>query len=231
MKIGWGTDSRLRVTVDATDLGYFWTSSNLNPASYFPVAGGAFTGMVYTASLNGAMVQGYSNSSLEIRNGSGSGDWGMAGIGFHAQGAYGITLGLRADGYFGIGGWSSAAWRWYSTPGGDMIASGNIGAYSDPRLKDEVDPIAGALDIIERLRGVRFTWNDKTRLIGKPGQRDIGVLADEVEAVLPELVSLSMPDSDNDGQQWRVVDYAKLAPVLIEAVKELAVRVQELEAR
>lgn len=231
VKIGWGTDSRLRVTVDATDLGYFWTSSNLNPSSYFPVAGGAFTGMVYTASLNGAMVQGYSNASLEIRNGSGSGDWGMASIGFHAQGAYGITLGLRADGYFGIGGWSSVAWRWYSTPGGDMIAFGNIGAYSDPRLKDEVEPIAGALDIVEQLRGVRFTWNNKTKLIGKPGQRDIGVLADEVEAVLPELVSLSMPDSDNDGQQWRVVDYSKLTPVLIEAVKELAARVKELEAR
>ncbi|WNL63621.1 tail fiber [Aeromonas phage ST4] len=231
VKIGWGTDSRLRVTVDATDLGYFWTSNNLNPASYFPVAGGAFTGMVYTASLNGSMVQGYSNASLEVRNGSGTGDWGMASIGFHAQGAYGINLGLRADGYFGIGGWSSVAWRWYSTPGGDMIASGNIGAYSDPRLKDEVELIAGALDIVDQLSGVRFTWNNKTKLIGKPGQRDIGVLADQVEAVLPELVTLSMPDSDNDGQQWRVVDYAKLTPVLIEAVKELGRRVKELEAR
>lgn len=40
-----------------------------------------------------------------------------------------------------------------------------------------------------------------------------------------------MPDSDNDGQQWRVVDYSKLTPVLIEAVKELASRVKELEAR
>lgn len=231
VKIGWGTDNRLRVTVDSTDLGYFWTSNNLNPSSYMPFSGGAFTGMVYTASLNGAMVQGYSSASLEIRNASGSGDWGMAGIGFHAQGAYGITLGLRADGYFGIGGWSSAAWRWYSTPGGDMIASGNIGAYSDPRLKDEVELIVGALDIVDQLSGVRFTWNNKTKLIGKPGQRDIGVLADQVEAVLPELVSLSMPDSDNDGQQWRVVDYSKLAPVLIEAVKELSARVKELEAR
>lgn len=231
VKIGWGTDSRLRVSVDATDLGYFWTSSNLNPSSYFPVAGGAFTGMVYTASLNGSMVQGYSNASLEVRNASGSGDWGLASIGFHAQGSYGITLGLRADGYFGIGGWSSAAWRWYSTPDGTMIASGNIGAYSDPRLKEEVEPIGGALAIIEQLNGVRFTWNNKTKLIGKPGQRDIGVLADQVEAVLPELVSLSMPDSDNDGEQWRVVDYAKLTPVLIEAVKELSARVKELEAR
>lgn len=231
VKIGWGTDSRLRVTVDATDLGYFWTSSNLNPSSYFPFAGGAFTGMVYTASINGVMGSGDGSSSLEVRSGGGAGDGGMAMLGFHAQGYYGVKLGVRSDGYFGLGGWSSAAWRWYSTPSGDMIASGNIGAYSDPRLKDEVESISGALAIIEQLSGVRFTWNSKTKLIGKPGQRDIGVLADQVEAVLPELVSLSMPDDGNDGQQWRVVDYAKLAPVLIEAVKELAVRVQELEER
>lgn len=231
VKIGWGTDSRLRVTVDATDLGYFWTSNNLNPSSYFPVAGGAFTGMVYTASINGAMVQGYGNSSLEVRSASGTGDWGMATIGFHAQGYYGINLGLRADGYFGLGGWSSAAWRWYSVPNGDMVASGNIGAYSDPRLKDDVERIDGALDIIEKLDGVRFTWNDKTRLIGKPGQRDIGVLADQVEAVLPDLVSRSIPDDENEGERWRVVAYDKLVPVLIEAVKELAGRVKELEGR
>lgn len=231
VKIGWGTDSRLRVTVDSTDLGYFWTSNNLNPSAYMPFSGGAFTGMVYTSSINGVMASGDGSSSLEVRSGGGAGDGGLAMLGFHAQGYYGIKLGVRSDGYFGLGGWSSAAWRWYSTPGGDMIASGNIGAYSDPRLKDEVDPIAGALDIIEQLRGVRFTWNNKTKLIGKPGQRDIGVLADEVEAVLPELVSLSMPDDGNDGQQWRVVDYAKLTPVLIEAVKDLAARVKELEAR
>lgn len=231
VKIGWGSDSRLRVTVDATDLGYFWTSNNLNPSSYFPVSGGAFTGMIYTASINGAMVQGYGNSSLEVRSASGTGDWGMAAIGFHAQGYYGINLGLRADGYFGLGGWSSVAWRWYSVPNGDMVAAGNIGAYSDPRLKDDVERIDGALDIIEKLDGVRFTWNHKTKLIGKPGERDIGVLADQVEAVLPELVSRSIPDEENDGERWRVVAYDKLVPVLIEAVKELAGRVKELEGR
>lgn len=157
VKIGWGTDSRLRVTVDSTDLGHFWTSQNLNPSAYMPFSGGAYTGMVYTASLNGAMVQGYGNSSMEVRSGSGTGDWGMATIGFHAQGYYGINLGLRHDGYFGLGGWSSVAWRWYSTPSGDMVASGNVGAYSDPRLKEDVERIDGALEIIEKLDGVRFT--------------------------------------------------------------------------
>lgn len=227
--IGW-SGSGVKVQIDALDYGTLYSTYNLNPASYMPVAGGVFTGMVYTASINGTMVQGYGTSSLEIRSGGGAGDWGMAAISFHAQNYYAINMGCRSDGYFGIGGWSSAAWRWYSTPSGDMIASGNIGAYSDPRLKDEVERIAGALDIIEQLDGVRFTWNHKTKLIGKPGQRDIGVLADQVEAVLPEVVSRSMPDDENNGERWRVVDYARLVPVLIEAIKELTTRVKRLEA-
>lgn len=229
IRIGWA-GSALKAQIDALDYGTLWSSYNLNPGSYMPIAGGAFTGMFYTASINGALVQGYGNSSLEVRSGNGTGDWGMASIGFHAQGYYGINLGLRSDGYFGLGGWSSVAWRWYSTPGGDMVASGNIGAYSDPRLKDDVERIAGALDIIQQLDGVRFTWNNKTKLIGKPGQRDIGVLADQVEAVLPEVVSRSIPDEDNEGERWRVVDYARLVPVLIEAIKELTSRVKRLEA-
>lgn len=228
VSIGW-SGSAVKVQVDALDYGNLWSTYNFNPASYFPVAGGAFTGMVYTASLNGAMVQGYGNSSLEVRSGSGAGDWGMATIGFHAQGYYGINLGLRSDGYFGLGGWSSVAWRWYSVPNGDMVAAGNIGAYSDPRLKDDVERIDGALAIIEQLDGVRFTWNHKTKLIGKPGKRDIGVLADQVEAVLPEVVGRSIPDEENGGECWRVVDYARLVPVLIEAVKELTARVVVLE--
>lgn len=231
VKIGWGTDSRLRVTVDSTDLGYFWTSQNLNPSAYMPFTGGAFTGPAYSASLNSAMTQGDAGTSWEVRNGGGTGDGGMAAMTFLCSGYYGVKLALRADGYFGLGGWSSTAWRWYSAPDGTMVASGNIGAYSDPRLKDDVERIDGALEIIEKLDGVRFTWNEKTKLIGKPGQRDIGVLADQVESVLPELVSLSVPDDENDGERWRVVAYDKLVPVLIEAIKELSGRVKELEGR
>ncbi|MNN28817.1 hypothetical protein D3C81_1423990 [compost metagenome] len=112
-----------------------------------------------------------------------------------------------------------------------MIAAGNVGAYSDPRLKDDVARIDGALAIVQQLDGVRFTWNGKSQLIGKPGERDIGILADQVEAVLPEIVSRSVPDADNDNEQWRVVAYDKLVPVLIEAIKELAAEKDELKAR
>jgi len=181
----------------------------------------SFSGRVYAGAMSGQMVNGYNNASLEIRSTGGTGDWDMACISFHAVNYYGIQLGLRADGYFGLGGWSSGAWRWYSTPDGTMVASGNIAAYSDPRLKDDVERISGALGIVRSLNGVRFTWNNRTKLIGRPGERDIGILADQVEAVLPEIVRLSIEDAENDNERWKVVDYDKLSPVIIEAVKEL----------
>ena len=111
-----------------------------------------------------------------------------------------------------------------------MTAAGNVTAYSDPRLKDDVRRVEGALGILDRLDGVRFTWNGRSSLIGRPGQRDIGVLADQIEAVLPELVSLSVGDP-NTGERYKTVAYDKLVPVLIEAMKELSARVMELEIR
>lgn len=207
-----------------------WHAANFNPAVKADLSGATFTGKVNTANINGAMAVSDATSSFEVRNVPGaSGDGGMAMIGFLAQGVYGIKMGLRADGYFGLGGWSRPAWSLYSDNAGNLVAAGNVSAYSDPRLKDDVRRIDGALDIIQQLDGVRFTWNHKTTLIGRPGERDIGVLADQVEAVLPELVGLSIPDDANGGQQWRVVAYEKLTPVLIEAIKELSARIKVLE--
>lgn len=212
--------------------GKVWTASTFNPATKMDVAGGSFTGPVWSGKVNGLMAQSDQSCSMVMANNSGLSDSGMAMLGFYCNAKWGIKLGLRDDGYFGLGGWSSATWRWYvSAADGSMVAAGNVTAYSDPRLKDDVSRIDAAMDIIEQLDGVRFTWNNKTKLIGSPGKRDIGVLADQVEAVLPEIVGLSVPDEDNGGERWRVVAYDKLIPVLIEAVKELSGRVKKLEGR
>lgn len=169
--------------------------------------------------------------SARIRNNGGMGDSAVAALAFETVGQYAAKLYLRPDGFFGYGGWNASSWRWYITPAADMVVAGNVTAYSDPALKDDVERISDALAIVEKLDGVRFTWNDKTTLIGRPGVRDIGVLADQVEDVLPELVSLSVPDAANDGKQWRTVAYDKLAPVLIEALKQLNSRVKQLESK
>jgi hypothetical protein len=196
-----------------------------------PLAGGTLTGALYSAAINSSTAQNNDTASIRVQNSTGSGDNAVAALSFLCNSIYAVKLHLRADGYFGLGGWSAAAWRWYiNCATGDMTAAGNVTAYSDPRLKDDVRRIEGALGILDRLDGVRFTWNDRSSLIGRPGQRDIGVLADQIEAVLPELVSLSVEDPDT-GERYKTVAYDKLVPVLIEAMKELSARVTELEIR
>jgi hypothetical protein len=86
---------------------------------------------------------------------------------------------------------------------------------SDARLKTNVLPLANVLDKLEQVRGVSFEWNDQYRALGgSSDRREIGVLAQEVEQVFPELVSVG-------GGDYKRVDYDRLTAVLIEAVKEL----------
>jgi hypothetical protein len=106
---------------------------------------------------------------------------------------------------------------------GSISATGDIIAYasSDERLKDNIEPITDALDKVEKIRGVSFNWNDKQNTYEG---HDIGVIAQEIEAVLPELVQTR----DNG---YKAVKYEKLTAVLIQAVKELSARVKELESK
>ena len=85
---------------------------------------------------------------------------------------------------------------------------------SDQRLKEAIRPLAGALAAVLALRGVRYRY--RSGLPGRPlpqGEQ-VGVVAQEVEKIYPELVT-------TDAEGYRAVNYAQLAPVLIEAIKEL----------
>lgn len=114
------------------------------------------------------------------------------------------------------------------TEGGQLDVNGNVVAYSttvsDERLKDNVETIDGALEKVERLRGVTFEWNKGSR----QGQKDIGLIAQEVQEVLPELV-VETKDSLIDGEDYLTVSYGQVVSVLIEAVKELSAEVKALK--
>jgi hypothetical protein len=105
---------------------------------------------------------------------------------------------------------------------GDVAASGDIVAYftSDRRLKNNIQPIENALDKVNELGGYTFDWNEELQKARKGN--DIGVIAQEVQSVLPEVVI----ERDNG---YLAVDYERLVPVLIEAIKELSAKVKELE--
>jgi hypothetical protein len=96
-----------------------------------------------------------------------------------------------------------------------VVTAPNFVSSSDARLKSDVETISEAVAIVSALRGVRFTMD---------GTRQIGVIAQEVEAILPEVVR------DNEAGQLSVA-YGNIAGLLIEAVKELAARVAALEEK
>ena len=95
---------------------------------------------------------------------------------------------------------------------GTIVASSNITAYSDERLKSNVETIPNALEKVNALRGVSFD---------KDGERGLGVIAQEVEKVLPEVVL--------DGEEYKSVAYGNMVGVLIEAIKELTKEVEDLK--
>lgn len=163
-----------------------------------------------------------------VAKAAGAGDANLAGMTFWND-AYAIKMGVRADGYFGIGGWSRPGWSWYTDPSGNMVAAGNVTAYSDPRLKENFQRITGPLQMIQHIDGGTFTWkHGYAHTECKAGQRDYGILADQVQAVMPEIVTESI---ELDGEKYSTVDYTKLVPVLIEAVKELSAEVEALKAK
>jgi hypothetical protein len=111
---------------------------------------------------------------------------------------------------------------------GNIVATGNITAfYSDERLKDLKGTIPNALDKVNQLNGYYYTPNETAQALGVDNKGlEVGISAQEVEAVLPEIVTKSAI-----GDDYKTVWYEKLTPLLIEAVKELTEKVDKLEAR
>jgi hypothetical protein len=130
--------------------------------------------------------------------------------------------------------------------GGNIAAVYNITAYSsDERLKSNIRPIENALEKLCSLRGVTFDWNDEAEAAGfspRDKYNDVGVIAQEVEAVLPQLVfpapfDLHQGDPDAEyvegelsqgellgtsksGKDYKTVEYGRLTALTIEAIKE-----------
>jgi hypothetical protein len=112
------------------------------------------------------------------------------------------------------------------TVSGAITATGEVTAYySDVNLKKDIVEIAGALDKVEAIRGVHYRPNETALGLGIEDKAEVGVIAQEIEAVLPELVVASAFEG------YKTVKYDKLTALLIEAVKELSAKVKTLEAQ
>jgi hypothetical protein len=108
------------------------------------------------------------------------------------------------------------------TVNGSISATGDISAYfsSDERLKDNIELIHNPIQKLKQIKGVSFDWNDQSTNTG----HDVGVIAQDIEKVLPELVATR----DNG---FKAVRYEKIVALLIEAVKEQQSQIEELKAK
>ena len=111
----------------------------------------------------------------------------------------------------------------------DLHVDADVIAYSttisDERLKHDIEPITDALSKVNQLNGVTFTYNADDK-------KSAGLIAQDVEKVLPSAVSeKELPLKHDDGIAYKTVQYDQTIGLLVEAIKELTAKVEELEAR
>lgn len=184
--------------------------SGLVTASTAPTLGGHLTNKTYVDTADAL--------KLNLTGGTLTGNLSLV----NSTNEMTLTLGSSAGYYYGnatTAGWKNSvgtnrvSWN-IST--GDFTAAGNITAYSDAKLKENVETIQEALSLVNRMRGVFYDRIDT-------GEHGVGVIAQEMQEVLPQVV---IP---NDGALS--VAYGNIVGVLIEAVKELSAKIEKLEAR
>jgi len=114
---------------------------------------------------------------------------------------------------------------------GDLHVDGNVIAYSttisDERLKTDIVKIDGALDKVAQLNGYTFTYT-------ADGKKSAGVIAQEVQKVLPSAIiesTLPLKMGDDDETEYMTVQYDQLMGLMVEAIKELKAEIEELKAR
>lgn len=112
---------------------------------------------------------------------------------------------------------------------GDII--GYSTTISDARLKEDIETIQNASNKVSQLRGVEYTWKKG----GRKGQREIGLIAQEVEEVVPSIVRekelVLVSGLDDSSASYKTVDYEKLIALLIESNKEQQDIISQLEER
>jgi hypothetical protein len=130
-------------------------------------------------------------------------------------------MGLDSDSVFRLGGFSEGAgvYRFTADTAGNFVARGNVTAYSDARLKTNVKTIENALDTVGKMRGVTYERIDS-------GEKGVGVIAQEMKEVLPEVVMEAASE-----QEFMSVSYGNIVGVLIEAIKELKAEIEVLKGQ
>lgn len=121
----------------------------------------------------------------------------------------------------------SSDWFYINRDAKTLYCSGDIIAYaSDERLKENITLIQDPLEKLSKINGYTFNFNEKgSDVVGQPRDRkQVGVLAQEIEQVLPEVIESAPGDNE-----YKTVKYDKIVPLLIESIKEQQKQIEELK--
>lgn len=240
-----GTGTWNATTIGTSKGGTGLTSFNANGALYATSTSALTTGTLPIAAGGTGINTAPSSGQLHIGNSSGG--WSVASLSGTTNqitvtnGSGSITLTTPQDiatssnvqfSSIGIGTGSSGT-------AGEIRATNQITAfYSDERLKENIQPIENALEKVLSLRGVTYQPNSIAESFGYKKENMVGVLAQDVKKVLPEAVKpapfdLLRIDENTEisrsGENYMTVQYEKLVPLLIEAIKQLSDEVKELK--
>ena len=126
---------------------------------------------------------------------------------------------IFADASHGLRFYTSGAEEMRLENDGDLHVDGDVIAFSttvsDERLKENIQVVDNALDKVSQLKGVTFDWK-------KDGEHSAGLIAQDVEKVLPSAVKeKGLPFKADDDQEYKTVEYSQITSLLVEAIKEL----------
>lgn len=230
----------------ATDISSFYGTGTNYPLNAYSENSPA----VYGSSIGNAGAKGIDGIAAAV-----NGSWttrpiGVRGYNTDARGTgvYGVSANSSTSptsGYRGVWGVEStlAGYGVYCT--GDMNYTGTLYNISDAKLKENIKPYSGAIDILKKLNPVTYNFKKEFYSYGVPKVEQIGLIAQEVEQVLPNFVKqseLSKPDystkdtgkaSDKQAPKKedidiKVLNYEGLIPILVQAVKEQQSQIEDL---
>jgi hypothetical protein len=219
---------RVGANVSGTDDGIYIDSNNywFDGEGRFKV-GDSVSSLTW-ATANGTVAQ--ANSGVALWVTSAGTNPGFAAM-YVNDGGLRAANTLAANSGYAI----NAAGNTYTS--GEIRATGNIIAYySDERLKTKLGNITNAVDKLSQLNGFYYKNNDIAKSFGYADDKtQLGLSAQEVQSVFPDIIHQAPFDMENSkggsksGENYLTIDYSKLVPVLVEAIKELKAEIEELK--
>jgi hypothetical protein len=199
---------------------------------------------------NGVILRSTASGELQlddwIRVGSGQGIYNANGAYVYEDTTYGWFMRSRSTGSASLKlqtsngtnrGWfyantssqqgflsTAGGWNWRVDNNGNCTATGTVTASSDIKFKTEIYTIKNGLEKVLQLRGVEYIRKDDENKV-----KQIGLIAQEVETVIPEVVFNNTTESaDGQTDEFKTISYQNIVAVLIEAIKEQQIQINEL---